>query len=52
MREIGQDAAVQERFLRTGARCVWSTPADVSARVGRERPMWREVVRISGARLE
>ncbi|MFH5923003.1 Bug family tripartite tricarboxylate transporter substrate binding protein [Roseomonas xinghualingensis] len=52
MREIGQDPAMQERFLRTGARCVWSTPADVTARVERERPMWQEVVRISGARLE
>ena len=52
MREIGQDAAVQERFLRAGAKCVWSTPSDVLARVERERPTWREVVRISGARLD
>jgi len=52
MREIGQDPAVQERFLRTGAKAVWSTPADVTARVARERPMWQEVVRISGAKLD
>jgi tripartite-type tricarboxylate transporter receptor subunit TctC len=52
MREVGQDPAMQDRFLRAGAKCVWSTPADVTARVTRERPMWQEVVRISGARLE
>jgi tripartite-type tricarboxylate transporter receptor subunit TctC len=52
MREIGQDPAVQDRFLRAGAKCVWSTPAEVTARVARERPMWQEVVRISGARLD
>ncbi|WP_245215630.1 Bug family tripartite tricarboxylate transporter substrate binding protein [Pararoseomonas baculiformis] len=52
MREIGQDPAMQQRFLRAGASCVWSTPADVRARVERERPMWREVVRISGAKLD
>lgn len=52
MRESAQDQAVQERFLRTGARAVWSTPQEAAARAARERPMWREVVRISGARLE
>jgi len=52
MREIGQDPAMQERFLRAGAKCVWSTPAEVTARVARERPMWQEVVRISGAKLD
>ncbi len=52
MREIGQDPATQERFLRAGAKAVWSTPAEVTARVARERPVWQEVVRISGARLE
>ncbi len=52
MKEVAEDPANQQRFLRAGARCVWSTPADVTARVTRERPMWQEVVRISGARLD
>ncbi|MCR0982823.1 Bug family tripartite tricarboxylate transporter substrate binding protein [Roseomonas populi] len=52
MREIAGDPVVRERFLRAGAQCMGSTPGEVLARVERERPTWREVVRISGARLE
>jgi tripartite-type tricarboxylate transporter receptor subunit TctC len=55
MREAAEDAAIQERFLQTGARVLWTTPEDAIApiaRAARERPMWREVVRLSGARLE
>jgi tripartite-type tricarboxylate transporter receptor subunit TctC len=52
MREIGEDRGVQERFLRTGASAVWSAPEAVFERARRERPLWQEMVRISGARLE
>jgi tripartite-type tricarboxylate transporter receptor subunit TctC len=52
MREAAEDPAIQERFLQTGARVLWTTPEDAIARAARERPMWREVVRLSGARLE
>ncbi len=52
MKEVFDDPAMQDRFLRTGARCLWSTPAAAAERAARERPMWREVVRSSGARLE
>lgn len=52
MRAIAEDTAVQERFLRTGARAVWSTPEGVMERAVRERPLWQEMVRVSGARLE
>ncbi len=52
MREAAEDPAMQERFLQTGARALWTTPEDAAARAARERPMWREVVRLSGARLE
>ena len=52
MREAAEDPAIQERFLQTGARVLWTTPEDAAARAARERPMWREVVRLSGARLE
>lgn len=52
IREISSEQAMQDRFLRTGARALWSTPEAVTERVARERPMWQEVVRVSGARLE
>ncbi|MBR0657185.1 Bug family tripartite tricarboxylate transporter substrate binding protein [Plastoroseomonas arctica] len=52
MKEVFEDASVQDRFLRTGARCLWTMPAVAAERAARERPMWRDVVRISGARLE
>jgi len=52
IREISSDPAFQDRFLRTGARAISSTPEEATARAARERPMWQEVVRISGARLE
>lgn len=52
VREVTEPAAMQERFLRAGAKGVWSTPDAVWERVNRERPMWQEVVRISGARLD
>jgi tripartite-type tricarboxylate transporter receptor subunit TctC len=52
VREIKADQAFQQRFLQAGARAVSSTPDAVAERVARERPMWQEVVRISGARLD
>ncbi len=52
IREVTEPPAMQERFLRAGAKGVFSTPAEVTARVARERPVWQEVVRISGARLD
>lgn len=52
MQDIAADTAFQERVLRAGARAVGSPPEAVTERVARERPMWAEVVRISGARLE
>ncbi|MFL1461968.1 Bug family tripartite tricarboxylate transporter substrate binding protein [Roseococcus sp. DSY-14] len=52
MQEIAAEPAVKERFLRTGAHAVGSSPDGVWARARRERPMWQEMVRISGARLD
>jgi tripartite-type tricarboxylate transporter receptor subunit TctC len=52
IREIKAEPAFQERFLRTGARAVSSTPEAVLERARRERPLWQEMVRVSGARLE
>ena len=52
MKEIAADPAVQQRFLQTGAKCVWSTPEDAVAHAAKQRPMLAEMVRISGARME
>jgi tripartite-type tricarboxylate transporter receptor subunit TctC len=52
MRTAAAEPAFQQRFLSAGARALWSTPEDAASRAARERPMWREVVRVSGARLE
>jgi tripartite-type tricarboxylate transporter receptor subunit TctC len=52
LREIAADQAVAQRFLRAGARCIASTPEEARARGVSERPMWQEMVRISGAKLE
>ncbi len=43
---------MKDRFLRVGAEAVWSSPEDMLARAQRERPLWQEAVRVSGARLE
>jgi len=52
LREIAADPAVQDRFLKTGAKCVWSTPEDAVAHAARQRPMFAEMVKVSGARME
>ena len=52
MRAIQEEPAMQERFLRAGARAVSSTPDQVWDRIRAERPRWQEMVRISGARME
>jgi tripartite-type tricarboxylate transporter receptor subunit TctC len=52
LRRISEDPATQKRFLDVGAQIAWSTPEEVRARYLRERPMWQEAVRLSGARVE
>ena len=52
LRRIVADQAVKDRFIRVGAEAVWSTPEEMLARAQRDRPMWQEAVRVSGARLE
>ena len=49
MRAVAADPAVQQRFLVAGARILASTPEEISAQAARERPMWREMVKVSGA---
>jgi tripartite-type tricarboxylate transporter receptor subunit TctC len=52
MIEIAKDKVVQDRFLVAGARCLASTPEEAAAFAAKERTMWQEMVKISGARLE
>lgn len=52
LQQIAAEPAMQERFLRTGAHARGSNPEAVWERARRERPLWQEMVRISGARLE
>ena len=52
LREISAEPALQQRFQVAGARSLGSTPEDVIALSLKERPMWQEMVRVSGARLE
>ncbi len=52
LKRLAEDEAVQRRFLDVGATIAWSTPEELAERGRRERPMWQEAVRISGARLE
>ena len=52
MKAVADDPAVQQRFINTGARCVWSTPEAAMAWAAAQRPMFQEMVKISGARME
>jgi tripartite-type tricarboxylate transporter receptor subunit TctC len=52
LRTITAEQSLKDRFLRIGAEAVWSSPEDMTARAVRERPMWQEAVRVSGARVE
>jgi tripartite-type tricarboxylate transporter receptor subunit TctC len=52
MRRLKDDPAMQQRFLDTGAEIAWSTPEALTERATRERGLWQEAVRISGARAD
>jgi tripartite-type tricarboxylate transporter receptor subunit TctC len=52
MRALAAEPSAQERFRPTGNRLLGTTPEEAAARAARERPMWRDVVRASGATLD
>jgi tripartite-type tricarboxylate transporter receptor subunit TctC len=52
MQEIAAEPAIQSRFLAAGGKIMSSTPEAASQYANREREMWREVVRLSGARAD
>ncbi len=50
LRDLAADPALQQRFLVAGAKAIGSTPEEADARAAKERMMWRDVIRISGAK--
>lgn len=52
IREIAAEPAMQARFLAAGAKILSSTPEAAKAHADKERAMWKDVVRISGAKVE
>ncbi|MCR0984645.1 Bug family tripartite tricarboxylate transporter substrate binding protein [Roseomonas populi] len=52
VKSVSEDEAIRQRFLRAGGQAMATTPAGARARMDRERPMWKEMVEISGARME
>jgi tripartite-type tricarboxylate transporter receptor subunit TctC len=49
---IAAEPAMQQRFLEAGARSVATSPQDTAAFAERERVKWKEVVQISGAKMD
>lgn len=52
MKTIAADAGVQKRFQVAGARCIASSPAEARAYAQREAAKWKDVVALSGAKVE
>ena len=52
IKAIAAEPAMQQRFLDTGARAVATTPKETAAFAERERVKWKEVVQISGAKMD
>lgn len=52
LKTVAEDAAVRERALQAGTGLTWSTPEGAAQRAEKERPVWREAVRITGARAD
>lgn len=52
IRALATDPAMQQHFLETGAKAISSTPAAAAAYAEQERAKWKEIVRISGAKLD
>ena len=52
IKSIAADPAMKARALTAGAKVLSSTPEAALAHAAKERAIWREVVRISGAKAE
>ena len=52
MKTLAADEAVQKRFQVAGARCISSTMEEARAYAAREAAKWKDVVALSGAKVE
>jgi tripartite-type tricarboxylate transporter receptor subunit TctC len=52
IRAVAVEPAFQQRFLQVGAKALWSTPEAAAAQAESQRPMWRDLVQLTGARIE
>lgn len=52
LQAISAEPATQQRFLEFGARSIASTPTEAAAFAERERVKWKEIVQISGAKVD
>ena len=50
--QIAAEPAMKERFLKAGAKMLSSTPEQAKAFADKERAMWKDIVAISGAKVE
>jgi tripartite-type tricarboxylate transporter receptor subunit TctC len=51
-RQLAADQELRQRFLQAGGLLLSSTSEEFAERAARERPMWREMVRVSGAQAD
>jgi tripartite-type tricarboxylate transporter receptor subunit TctC len=52
MKKIAADPELQKRFLVAGARAISSTPEEALAYAAKERAIWKDVVAMSGAKVD
>ena len=52
IQSVAANPAIRQRFLVAGGQALATTPAGARERMDRERPMWKEMVELSGARME
>ena len=52
IRQVAAEASVQQRYQQVGAKVLWSSPEDAAAHAAKERPRWRDLVQLTGARIE
>jgi tripartite-type tricarboxylate transporter receptor subunit TctC len=52
LRRVAEDESFKARVLQAGALAIWSSPEGMTERANRDRPLWQEAVRVSGARVE
>ena len=52
VKQVADDPAMKEQFLKAGALAVSLTPRETEDFAAQERTKWKEVIRISGAKME